>query len=106
LEEYLLPLFAADQEEWTKKAVRFIDDTFLWEIDSGKNEQKRIAEIARRKKAIITALGQRRKPGSSMYVILDQAELISCGTLWNNKSVRDFLEFLSAFTGIELTLPA
>ena len=103
LEEYLLPLFAVDQKEWTEKAVRFIDDTFLWEIDTGKKEQKRIAETAKRKKAIITALGQRKKPGSSMNVILDQAGLISGDTLWNNKSVRNFVEFLSTFTGIKLT---
>ena len=105
LEEYLLPLFAVDQKEWTEKAVHFIDSTFLWEINRGEEEKSRIAETARRKKAIITALGQRSKPGSSMNVILDQAGLISCDTLWNNSSVRNFVEFLSTFTGIELTLP-
>jgi hypothetical protein len=104
LEEHLLPLFEADQKELAEKATLFIDSTFPWETDHKKND-KSIAEIARRKKAIITALGQREKPGSSMNVIIDQAKLLSVDTLWKSKPIRDFAEFLSRFTGIELVSP-
>ncbi|MCU0286620.1 MAG: hypothetical protein MUF15_09490 [Acidobacteria bacterium] len=100
LEEYLLPLFETDQKELAEKATLFIDSTFPWETDHKKND-KSIAEIAKRKKAIITALGQRKKPGCSMNVILDQSELLSADTLWKSEAVRNFAEFVATFTGIE-----
>ncbi len=66
------------------------------------DSQKNCAEIARKKKAIITTAGQRKKPGGSMSVILDQGKLVSELTFRKDKRVLDFVKFVSEFTGVPI----
>ncbi len=96
LENVLLPMFEANQEEIVIKASEFIDACFSWEIDHV-NPARKIAETARRKKTIICCSGQRIKPGSSMNVIIDQAKMISEDSFREDAEVLRFSKFLSEF---------
>ena len=96
LEDILLPMFEKDQEEIIQKATEFIDNSFFWDINNQKKKHE-IAEISRRKKAIITCAGQREKSGSSMNVIIDQANLVSENTFLDNVNVKSFVDFLNKF---------
>lgn len=101
LEEIILPLFESEQEELIKRTAAFVNDSFKWKTDPQDNE-KACAEIARKKKAIITTAGQRKKPGGSMSVILDQGKLVSGRTFRKDKRVLDFVTFVSEFTGVPI----
>jgi len=94
LEDILLPMFESAQSELESKARKFIDSAFTWKIEQD-NAEKRIAEIAKRKKAIITTMGQREKPGSSMNVVVDQGKLISKEFTKNN-DVKRFADFVGS----------
>jgi hypothetical protein len=96
LEDLLLPMFETEQEQLIKASSEFVDGAFAWEIEH-ENSKHRIAEIGKRKKAIITCAGQRKKSGSSVNVILDQAKLIGEHTFKGNHSVRSFADFIKTF---------
>ena len=96
LEDILLPMFEANQELLLKASGEFIDNAFKWEIEDANLEHK-TAEISKRKKAIITCAGQRKKSGFSMNVILDQAKLINENTFKNNSNVKLFADFIGKF---------
>jgi len=67
---------------------------FTWKTEQD-NAEKRVAEIAKRKKAIITTMGQRKKPGSSMNVV-DQGKLISKEIFIQNNDVKLFVDFVAS----------
>jgi hypothetical protein len=98
LEDILLPMFEHDQKVIFDKASQFVDTSFKWEIEAPKLKEK-IAEIANRKKAIITCIGQGKKPGFSVNVIIDQAKLIKDDTFLQNSSVKSFADFINKFMG-------
>ncbi|WGT34372.1 DUF3226 domain-containing protein [Pseudomonas atacamensis] len=100
LEDLLHPIFAVENSECMERAENYIDGAFSWDLGS-EELKKSVAEIARRKKAIITAIGQRKKPGSSMNVVLEQAKLISNQTLRENRSVNDLVVFIDGFAKFE-----
>jgi len=95
LEDILLPLFEFAQSEWVSETGKFIDSVFTWKTKQD-NAKNRIAEIARKKKAIITTMGQRKKPGSSMNVVLDQGKLISKDIFTQNNDVKLFVDFVAS----------
>lgn len=96
LEDLLHPIFAVENSECLARAELYVDEAFSWDL--GNEELKRsVAEIAKRKKAIITAIGQRKKPGSSMNVVLEQAKLISTQTLRESESVHKLVVFIEKF---------
>jgi hypothetical protein len=95
LEDLLLPLFESAQSQLLEEAEKFIDSAFTWKTEQD-NIEKRIAEIAKRKKAIITTMGQRNKPGSSMNVVLDQGKLISKELFTQNNEVKLFINFVAS----------
>ncbi len=99
LEDILLPMFEKDQKAIIQKATEFINESFVWDTNSQKKERK-IAEISRRKKAIITCAGQGKKSGSSMNVIIDQANLVRENTFLDNVNVKLFVDFLKKFMEI------
>lgn len=99
LEDLLLPMFENDQKEFIENAKHFVDSTFFWETKATKLEH-RFAEIADRKKAIITCTGQRKKSGYSMNVIIGQAKLINKETFKNNDTVKSFASFIEQFVAI------
>jgi len=99
LEDILLPMFAVDQQEIVEKSSNFIDTTFVFETESTKLKH-RFAEIAARKKAIITCTGQRKKSGYSLNVIINHAGLVNENTFLNNDNVKSFVDFLRKFLEI------
>ncbi|MDD5271220.1 MAG: hypothetical protein PHU14_00745 [Methylovulum sp.] len=100
LEDLLLPMFETEQQPLMQASCSFVDSAFSWDVE-GKGSKGAIAEMGKRKKAIITCAGQRQKPGSPMSAILDQAKLITKSTLTNNSHVKLFVEFMEKF--MELT---
>jgi hypothetical protein len=99
LENMLLPMLKETEENLTNKGEQFIDDCFTWHTKK-EDIKIRTAEIAKRKKSIITVIGQRKKPGSSMNVIIDQAKLIPQKTFINNEDVKKFVSFVKGFAKI------
>jgi hypothetical protein len=100
LEDLLFPLFKQDNLELFSKAETTIDEFFSWDT-ANDNLKIAVAEDARRKKAIITFAGQRKKPGGSMSVILDQAKLITKETLINDPNSLAFAKFVAEFAEFE-----
>jgi len=96
LEDILLPLYEQSRPQEVEKAVSAIDDIFKWDVDSGKIKTA-VAERAKRKKSIITFVGQREKPGGSMNVIFDQAKLINNDHFKADLKVKSFATFLGQF---------
>jgi hypothetical protein len=93
LEDILFPMFESAQNELVNEAEKFVDSAFTWKTEQD-NAEKRVAEIAKRKKAIITTMGQRKKPGSSMNVVVDQGKLISKDIFTQNNDVKLFVDFV------------
>ncbi|MDD5754695.1 MAG: hypothetical protein PHN45_08100 [Methylococcales bacterium] len=96
LEDILLPMLENDEKDLIEKSSNFVDSAFTWKIEDTKLKH-RIAEIADRKKAIITCAGQRKKSGYSMSVIIGQAKLITEKTFINNPNVKAFSDFMTKF---------
>jgi hypothetical protein len=96
LEDFLFPMFAKNQPERIEKAASAVDRIFRWDTDSD-NFATAVAEAAKRKKSIITVAGQREKPGMSMNVILDQADLIKKASFLADGNVVRFANFLDKF---------
>lgn len=97
LEDILLPLFGSAHPAIAQKAENFIDGAFSWRTSSDDMEEQ-ISEQARRKKAIITAMGQRKKSGMSMSVIIDQSHLLQHEVLVESPNVIDFANFIRTFS--------
>lgn len=97
LEDLLLPLFNLDNPVLIEQVSIAIDKIFSWDIYN-ENLEKAVAEDSRRKKAIITLAGQRKKPGGSMNVILDQAKMVSKTTLTVDTNAVAFAKFIMGFT--------
>jgi hypothetical protein len=95
LEDILLPMLESAQSDLVNEAEKFIDSAFTWKTEQD-NIENSIAEIAKRKKAIITTMGQRKKPGSSMNVVIDQGKLISKDIFTQNKDVKLFVDFVAS----------
>ena len=68
IEDVLMPVVRACDPSRVDKAEKCVDDLFVWEVDSPKLKRC-VSERASRQKAIMTLLGQKKKPGSSLNVI-------------------------------------
>ncbi len=99
LENIVFPMFENDNGQLLKKAINGMDDWFDWDT-ANEDEKKSFAERAKRKKAILTVSGQRKKPGGSFTVVLDQAKLISKNTFLSDARTKGFAEFLSDWAGL------
>ena len=98
LEDILLPMVENDQKEIIEKASNFIDSSFEWKTSST-DKQQQIAEISKRKKSIITCVGQRNNSGYSLSVIIknETKKLIKDDTFLQNSSVISFADFIEKF---------
>jgi len=67
-----------------------------WQMEHP-NPQRRIAEIAKMRKASITLMGQKIKPGGSMNVIVSQSKLINSGNLQTSPTVNNLVKFFLYF---------
>ena len=86
------------QADLLESASAWMDENFDWDVDA-EAISKRFAERAKRRKAIVTACGQREKPGFSMNVIVGQARLIPETEFRNNERIAAFADFISELTG-------
>ncbi len=98
LEDLLMPMF--DFTEANKPLIarskQTMNEMFKWDIDHG-DSKKAVAEVEKFKKAVLTTVGQRKKPGSSLNVILEQAELITDDALRACPTTAGFVEFIREF---------
>lgn len=99
LEDLLYPLFNQYNSTLFAKAEAAIDDFFSWDT-AHENIKNAVAEEAKRKKAIITFTGQRKKPGGSMNVILDQAKMITKESMIGDPNTTAFAKFVAEFAGL------
>ncbi|CAM2069097.1 DUF3226 domain-containing protein [Sulfidibacter corallicola] len=97
LEDLVSPMFRESKDELYTKAETIIDDMFSWETDNEK-EKEAFSAACKRKKAILTTMGQKKKPGGSLNVIIDQAGLLNKTAFQNSAPVSAFVDFLNAFT--------
>lgn len=56
-----------------------------------------VPKQSKRHKAAIALLGQHKKPGSSMAVVLDQAKLLSKADYQQSAQVQDFVQFIDGW---------
>jgi len=102
LEDVISPLFASDQAQLMEQAEESLSNLFHWDVDSS-DQVKSIAEKSKKAKASIALAGQRKKPGSSMAVILGQSKLLKDNTLKNDEKTKDFALFVKDLMGRSLT---
>jgi hypothetical protein len=76
-----------------KPFLESADQHFEWKC-SDKINKTAVAERAKRLKAAISMMGQRKKPGGSMSVVLGQGNLLNTENLTKSKSVQSLLSFM------------
>ena len=101
LEDILLPMVEKDQKEIVEKAINFIDNPlFKWETSST-DTQRKIAQISKWKKAVITCVGQKKYSGASLKVIIEDKDkgekLIKDNTFKDDPKAKDFADFIAEF---------
>lgn len=99
LEDNLIPMFMQDQAALMIKAENAIDSMFTWDIFNS-NPKMAVPNIAKRKKAIVTAVGQGNKSGSSMNVIIEQSKLLSDETIKKDIKIKGLTDFIAEFIGL------
>ncbi|MEO5378940.1 MAG: hypothetical protein H7832_14335 [Magnetococcus sp. DMHC-6] len=102
LEDILMPLFQQSNKELMDKAEKAIDVMFEWKRQA-EEKIEAVAETAKRFKAILTLAGQGKKPGSSMNVVIDQADLIQQQILSDSEAVTAFCLFIKNFAQLDET---
>lgn len=90
LEDLIYPMYETDQLDLVNKSKNAIEDMFEWNLDT-------VAQRAKKKKSIITVMGQKKKPGLSMSLILGETKLINDETWKTHEKVIDIITFLENF---------
>jgi hypothetical protein len=93
-------MFVQEHSELMDKAAEAISSMFTWDI-SHADPQRAVPEIERMKKSILTVAGQRKKPGSSMNVILEQSGLLKKEALETNSITKEFVGFIANFMDLK-----
>jgi hypothetical protein len=76
------------------ETLAFVDARFDWTPPPKATPEEVCALAAKRLKATFCVEGQRKKPGGSLAVVLDQAELLTAERLTASASVKDCVAFL------------
>jgi hypothetical protein len=76
-----------------KPFLEIADKHFEWKC-SDDSHKTAVAERAKRLKAAISMMGQRKKPGGSMSVVLGQGKFLDNENLANSASVQSLLNFI------------
>ncbi|MBI6911636.1 hypothetical protein [Pseudomonas palleroniana] len=76
-----------------KPFLDIADEHFDWKCSDESNKTA-VAERAKRLKAAISMMGQRKKPGGSMSVILGQGKFLNTENLSQSPSVQSLLSFM------------
>lgn len=101
LEDILMPMFDFDVRNKVvmEKTKATIKDLFTWEV-SHSNVARAVAESEKYQKAVLTTVGQGKKPGASLNVILEQSGLITEDALKSCKTTAGFAEFINEFLDV------
>lgn len=67
-----------------------------WELNSD-NEKRKIAETAKMYKATLSLMGQRKKPGGSVNVIISQSKILNQDNLSKSTTINKMVAFLHGF---------
>lgn len=102
LEDLLLPMFDFSEENKSivGKAKAIMSDMFTWETEHDEAARS-IAEVEKYHKAVLTTVGQRKKPGSSLNVILEQSGLITEDALKSCGITAGFVQFVEGFLEVK-----
>lgn len=102
LEDLLLPMvdFSKENKYILHKAKIMMKYVFTWETEH-QDTERAIAEIERYHKAVLTTVGQRKKPGSSLNVILEQSGLITNDALKACEITAGFVQFIEGFLKVK-----
>lgn len=76
-----------------KPFLEIADINFEWNCSDG-SPKTAVAERAKRLKAAISIMGQRKKPGGSMSVVLGQGKFLNSENLTKSSSVQSLLSFM------------
>lgn len=98
LEDLLLPMFefSSDYKPIVDSAKQMMNGTFIWHTDH-QDAVTSVAETEKYNKAVLTTVGQRKKPGGSVTVILEQSGLISLNALQASQTTSEFVQFIERF---------
>ncbi|MBF0629690.1 MAG: hypothetical protein HQL89_01710 [Magnetococcales bacterium] len=100
LEDILMPMFAFDNKNRiiVQQAEAAMKNMFQWKMNDPEKIRS-VAETVKFQKAVLTTVGQREKPGSSLNVILEHSKLITDTALSENGTTMEFAEFVNEFIG-------
>jgi hypothetical protein len=91
--------FTEENKPLIAKSKQTMNEMFTWDMDH--TERRRaVAEIEKFNKAVLTTVGQRKKPGASLNVVLEQADLISDDALRACPITAGFVKFVREFGGM------
>jgi hypothetical protein len=101
LEDILMPMFDFTEENkpLIARSKETMKEMFTWDMDHAEI-RRAVAEIEKFKKAVLTTVGQRKKPGGSLSVVLEQADLISDDALRACPNTTGFVKFIKEFWGM------
>ncbi len=94
LEDVLCECISDD--ELFSSAKETIQRLHVWETNSD-NEQHKIAETAKMYKAALSLMGQRKKPGGSVNVIIGQSKILNQNNLSKSTTINKMASFLNGF---------
>ncbi|WP_273660409.1 hypothetical protein [Pseudomonas aeruginosa] len=77
-----------------------LDRRFSWEPSEPQNPKNVSATAAKRLKATLCIEGQRKKPGGSLSVVLDQAGLLTEESMARSRSIAACLRHLKSWMGV------
>lgn len=95
LEDILMPMFKNTSDKFDA-VESMVNEHFTWDVGNASSERA-VAELEKRNKAVLTTLGQRDKPGSSLNVILEQSGKINLSTLETCLITQQFSQLLNVF---------
>ncbi|MBF0181754.1 MAG: hypothetical protein HQM03_17180 [Magnetococcales bacterium] len=88
--------FHEDNKSIVDSAKRVISEMFVWNTDQ-QEVKVSVAETAKYHKAVLTTVGQRKKPGSSLSVVLGQSGFITKDSLDACNTTKAFVRFVEDF---------
>jgi len=94
LEDVLCECIGDDEQFSSAKET--IQRFHEWELNSD-NEQHKIAETAKMYKATLSLMGQRKKPGGSVNVIISQSKILNQNNLSKSTTINRIVAFLNDF---------
>ena len=98
LEDIVLECLSGDAG--LQQTLEFLDARFSWNPRADATREEMCATAAKRLKAAFCVEGQRKKPGGSLGVVLDQANLLKSEVMEKSAAVQDCLAFLRVWLAL------